>query len=159
MSWFPETDIKLEVDLFEGLFPQLKLYYLTYQKFTVEKNKNYAEQLIEVVENIVQYSKENDSEEVFQETIASLTKAYISLLNDISYFRCVKRTRIWAFDRDEIYSLFQLAAKLVKFTGESPVVRPLKGVLMTSISNYILKSRNDYNEDYICKYINSEVAK
>ena len=48
------------MDLFEGLFPQLKLYYLTYQKFTVEKNKNYAEQLIEVVENIVQYSKDNE---------------------------------------------------------------------------------------------------
>ena len=159
VSWFPETDIKLEVDLFEGLFPQLKLYYLTYQKFTVEKNKNYAEQLIEVVENIVQYSKENDPKEVFQETVAHLTKAYISLLNDISYFRCVKRTRIWAFDRDEICSLFQLVAKLVKLTGDSPVVRPLKGVLMTSISNYILKSRNDYNEDYVCKYINSDVAK
>ena len=157
VSWFPQTDEILKVDLFNGLFPQLKLYYLTYQKFTVEKDKTYAEQLIEVVENIVQYSQEND--EVFQETIESLTNAYNSLLNDISYFRCVKRTRIWAFDRDEIYSLFQLAAKLVKFTGESPVVRPLKGVLMTSISNYILKSRNDYNEDYICKYINSEVAK
>lgn len=74
VSWFPETDATLEVDLFEGLFPQLKLYYLTYQKFTVEKNKNYAEQLIEVVENIVQDSKENDSEEVFQETVAHLCK-------------------------------------------------------------------------------------
>lgn len=30
---------------------------------------------------------------------------------------------------------------------------------MTSISNYILKSRNDYNENYICKYISVEVAK
>lgn len=30
---------------------------------------------------------------------------------------------------------------------------------MTSISNYILKSRNNYNEDYICKYISSNVAK
>ncbi|XAM41186.1 hypothetical protein TPELB_14970 [Terrisporobacter petrolearius] len=29
---------------------------------------------------------------------------------------------------------------------------------MTSISNYILKSRNDYNEDYICKYISREIA-
>ena len=37
-------------------------------------------------------------------------------------------------------------------------MRPLKGVLMTSISNYILKSRNDYNEDYVCKYISPEVA-
>ncbi len=159
VSWLPEIDATLQVDSFEGLFPQLKLYYLTYQKFTVEKNKNYAEQLIEVVENIAQCSKENDSEEVFQETVACLANAYISMLNDISYFRCVKRTSIWAFDRDEIFNLFQLAAKLVKFTGDSPVIRPLKGVLMTSISNYILKSRNDYSEDYICKYINSEVAK
>lgn len=159
VSWNPEIDATLEIDLFEGLFSQLKLYYLTYQKFTVEKNKNYAKQLIEVVEDIIQYSKENDSEEIFQDTVASISKAYILLLNDISYFRCVKRTKIWAFNRDEIYSLIQLVAKLVELTGESPVVRPLKGVLMTSISNYILKSRNDYNEDYICKYISSEVAK
>lgn len=54
--------------------------------------------------------------------------------------------------------LFKLAAKLTKLNGDSPTVRPLKGVLMTSISNYILKSRNDYNEDYVCKYISAEVA-
>ncbi|MBP2632692.1 MAG: hypothetical protein H6Q70_3320 [Firmicutes bacterium] len=81
-----------------------------------------------------------------QETVASITYAYISLLNNISYFRCVKGTRIWAFSRDEIYKLFQLAAKLIKINGDLPVMRPLKGVLMTSISNYILKLRNDYNE-------------
>lgn len=157
-SWFPEGNTTLEVKEFEGLFPQLKLYYFTYQKFTVE-NKNYAEQLVEVIEDMIKYSQDNDSEDGFQEMVASITNAYISLLNDISYFRCKKRTRIWAFNRDEIYMLFQLAAKLIKLNGDSPVVRPLKGVLMTSISNYILKSRNDYNEDYVCKYISTEVAK
>lgn len=157
-SWFPEGNTTLEIEPFEGLFPPLKLYYYSYQKFTVEKNKNFAEQLIEVVEDIVKYSRENTSEDEFKETIALITKAYISLLNDISYFRCAKRTRIWAFNRDEIYKLFQLAAKLIKLNGDSPVVRPLKGVLMTSISNYILKSRNDYNEDYVCKYISADVA-
>lgn len=157
-SWFPEGNTTLEVKEFEGLFPQLKLYYFTYQKFTVEKNKNYAEQLVEVIEDMIKYSQDNDSEDVFQEMVASITNAYISLLNDISYFRCKKRTRILAFSRDEIYMLFQLAAKLIRLNGDSPVVRPLKGVLMTSISNYILKSRNDYNEDYVCKYISAEVA-
>lgn len=29
---------------------------------------------------------------------------------------------------------------------------------MTSISNYILKSRNDYNDDYICKYLGEKIA-
>lgn len=91
--------------------------------------------------------------------IASITNAYISLLNDISYFRCAKRTKIWTFTREEIYNLYKLVSKLNKLNGDVPTERPLKGVLMTSISNYILKSRNNYNEDYICKYISSDVAK
>jgi len=157
-SWFPEGNTALEIKEFEGLFPQLKLYYYTYQQFTVEKSKNYALHLLEVVENIVKYSQENCNEDIFIDTVKSITNAYVSLLNDISYFRCKKRTGIWAFSRDEIYLLFQLAAKLIKIIGDSPVVRPLKGVLMTGISNYILKSRNNYNEDYICKYISPEVA-
>jgi len=158
ISWFPEVETPLNIEAFKGLFPPLKLYYYSYQKFTVEKNKSFAEQLIEVVEEIVKYSSENASVDDYEEIVADITNAYISLLNDISYFRCVKRTRIWAFNRDEIYKLYQLAAKLIDINGDSPVVRPLKGVLMTSISNYILKSRNDYNEDYICKYISSDVA-
>lgn len=158
ISWFPEGNTVLDIKEFEGLFPPLKLYYYTYQQFTVEKNKNYALHLIEFIEDIVNYSQENSSEDMFQDTMEIITNAYISLLNDISYFRCKKRTGIWAFNRDEIYLLFQLAAKLIKINRESPVVRPLKGVLMTSISNYILKSRNDYNEDYVFKYVSPEVA-
>lgn len=157
-SWFPEGNTSLEVEPFEGLYPPLKLYYYSYQKFTVEKTKSFAEQLIEVVEEIVKYSSGNASVDDYEEIVANIANAYISLLNDISYFRCAKRTRIWAFNRDEIYKLYQLAAKLIDINGDSPVVRPLKGVLMTSISNYILKSRNDYNDDYICKYISPEVA-
>lgn len=157
-SWFPEGSTSLEIEEFQGLFPQLKLYYYSYLQFTVEKNKDYALHLVDAVEEIITYSKENDKEELFQETVASITQAYISLLNDISYFRCKKRTGIWAFSREEIFLLFQLAAKLIKLNGDLPTVRPLKGVLMTSISNYILKSRNDYNEDYVCKYLSAEVA-
>lgn len=158
-SWFPEGNKPLEIKEFEGLFPQLKLYYFSYLQFTVEKNKNYALHLVDVVEEIVAYAKEKGDKLLYRETVDSITRAYISLLNDISYFRCKKRTGIWAFSREEIVVLYQLAAKLIKFNGDSPVVRPLKGILMTSISNYILKSRNDYNEDYVCKYVSAEVAK
>lgn len=158
-SWFPEGNKPLEIKEFEGLFPQLKLYYFSYLQFTVEKNKNYALHLVDVVEEIVTYAEEKGDELLYRETVDSITRAYISLLNDISYFRCKKRTGIWAFSREEIVVLYQLAAKLIKLNGDSPVVRPLKGVLMTSISNYILKSRNDYNEDYVCKYVSAEVAK
>lgn len=156
ISWFPDVKQELDIKEFNGLFPQLKLHYFTYQKFTVEKNKSYAEQLIEIVEDILKDVNNNDEE---KEVIASITNAYISLLNDISYFRCAKRTKIWTFTREEINNLYKLVAKLNKLNGDIPTERPLKGVLMTSISNYILKSRNNYNEDYICKYVSSEVAK
>ncbi|CCU79048.1 hypothetical protein HSACCH_01054 [Halanaerobium saccharolyticum subsp. saccharolyticum DSM 6643] len=158
-SLVSEGDISLEIEEFKGLFHSLKLYHITYQQFNVEKNGSYTENLVEVVEEFIEFSKENDPENIFEKNIEMITKSYISLLNDISYFRCIKRNKIWAFSRNEIYKLFNLAAKLSKLNGDSPVVSPLKGVLMTSISNYILKSRNDYNKDYICKYISSEVAK
>lgn len=154
LSWFQELNVSLEIKEFDGLFPQLKLHHLTYQKFNVEKNKNYSEQLIEIVESI---TLQKDGK-IDNEQIKKNTNAYISLLNDISYFRCTKRTRIWAFTHEEIYSLYKLAAKLIKLSGDIPTERPLKGVLMTSISNYVLKSRNNYNEDYICKYISSNTA-
>lgn len=155
LSWFQELNVSLEIKEFDGLFPQLKLHHLTYQKFNVEKNKSYSEQLIEIVESII---IQKDSK-IDNEQIKKITNAYISLLNDISYFRCTKRTRIWAFTHEEIYSLYKLAANLIKLNGDIPTERPLKGVLMTSISNYVLKSRNNYNEDYICKYISSSTAK
>ena len=34
----------------QGLIFQLRLYHIVYQKFTIEKNKSFAEQLIEIVE-------------------------------------------------------------------------------------------------------------
>lgn len=159
ISWFPIDNQEVDIKQFEGLLPQLKLHYLTYQKFTIEKDKSYAEQLIEIVENVLEHLKNSESENIKEDIISDTTRAYISLLNDISYFRCVKRTKIWAFNRDEIYRLYELAAKLIKLNKDLPTKRPLKGVLMTSISNYILKSRNDYNEEYICKYISLDVAK
>ena len=53
VSWFPEGNTPLEIKEFAGLFPQLKLYYYAYQKFTVEKSMNFSAQLISIVEEIV----------------------------------------------------------------------------------------------------------
>lgn len=87
-----------------------------------------------------------------------VTHAFVTMMNDISYFECKKRNGIWAFSRSELLKLFELEAKLVSDIGEHPMERPLKGVLMTTISNFILKSRYDYNSDFVAKYISSEVA-
>ena len=115
ISRFPECDEIIEIKAFEGLFPQLKLYYFSYQKFTVEKSKSYADQLIEIVKDIISYSEEYESEKEKEESIFSITHSYISLINDISNFRCAKRTKIWAFNRNEIYRLY-------KETGEKNIM-------------------------------------
>lgn len=157
-SWFQEANIPLEIKEFVGLMPQLKLYYIAYQRFTVDKDLDFADKLIETIELNMDETKKIQEPEVYLEHLVFITNGYISLINDISYFRSVKRTGIWAFTREDIYKVFELAGKLCKAIGDNPIERPLMGVLMTSISNYILKSRNDYNEDYICKYISEEIA-
>lgn len=93
------------------------------------------------------------------EEIDTITNAYVNLLNDISYMHGNLRDGIWKFERDELKKLFALEARLIELNKQSPVVRPLKGVLMTQLSNFILKSRNNYNEDYICKYLSEDVAR
>lgn len=152
------TDISIEVKYFDGLIGGLNFYYITYQNFTVDKDKSYAEKIVEFIETVLDETKIGHLDENAEEIIDSLTHAYIEFLNDISYIRSIKCNRIWAFDREEIYKLYSLAAKLLKMTNYSVMKRPIRGVMMTSISNYILKSRYDYNEDYVCKYVSPEVA-
>ncbi len=159
VSWFtpPALDDNNLNDTFEVkaymdiLLPPLKLYHYAYQKFNVEKDKSFSDQVIELVNNIL----EADSSE---NMTSSITQAYVSMLNDLSYMHGTKREGIWKFSRKELMKLFELEAKLVRMNNESPAVRPLKGILKTQISNFILKSRNNYNEDYICKYIPPEIA-
>lgn len=135
----------------EILLLPLKLYYFVYQKYTVEKSKSFVEQLLEVT-NIIykdcQISSEKDQ----------LAFGLSSMLNDISYMRGNKKERFWEFDRNELFQLFEAEAKIFKSAGISPVVRPTRGVLITQISNFILKSRNNYNQDYICKYLTKNAA-
>lgn len=149
----------LNIKEFDNLMPQLKLYYYTYQRYTVEKNKNYSEHLIDIVEELLE-EIENDTIDNNEKnkSLSFVTHSYINLLQDIAFFRAAKRVRIWKFDKTEIHSLMKLTAKLIKKSGDSPTKRPLKGVLNIIISTYILKSRNGYNEDYIYKYVSETVA-
>ena len=136
------------IDSYKNLYEPLKLYYLAYLKYKTE-GKSFADQLIEFVNSYL----ENDFS-----LLNCLTHSYVILLNDISHFRSLKRNRLWAFNREELFKLFQLESKLIKLNNDSAIKSDAKDFLMQTISNYILKSRNDYNEDYICKYVPSKVA-
>ena len=135
-----------------GLLDELRLYYYVYQKYSIEKSASFARQLICVVNNIFDACRNQDD-------VYSIAHALPALLNDISYLRGNKKEKIWEFDRNELFALFELEAKLLKANKQKPSLRPTRGVLMTQISNFILKSRNDYNQDYICKYVSQDVAR
>ena len=136
----------------QGLMLPMKLYHLAYQKFTVEKEKLFSEQLIDIVESVIGLAQSEDE-------IDSITYAYSSMLLDISNMHGNKREKLWEFTREELSKLLALEARLLKMNKQPANIRPTKGVLMMQISNFILKSRHGYNDDYICKYLPSDVAK
>ena len=135
---------------YQYLLPNLKLYYMAYQQFNWNKKRSFVDQLIDTLNQILAHCP--------NEIHKDYTVAFVTLVNDISYFRCKKKNSIWAFTRDELIKLFTYEANFLKKNGELAIERPLKGVLMTVISNYILKSRYNYNSDYLCKYVSKSVA-
>lgn len=157
MSWSSPIIGKDEDDAYrikpyeEILLLPLKLYHFAYQKFTVLKDASFVEQLLSIVKEIRDVSKT-------EEEIDAIAYAFSAMLNDISYMRGSKKEKLWEFERDELYSLFEMESELLRTNNQSPAIRPTRGVLMTQISNFILKSRNDYNQDHICKYVSRAVA-
>lgn len=149
MSKVP-IDTNANDDEYKFLLPNLKLYYCIYLEYNYNKKRSLTDQIIKSVNDII-----TDGSKVIYDYYKT---SFLTLLNDISYFRCKKKNNIWAFNREEIKKLFELEVRLIKRNRENPLKHPLKGVLMTSLSNYILKSRYNYNSDYICKYVSEEVA-
>ncbi len=71
----------------QGLIFPLRLYHIVYQKFTIEKNKSFAEQLIEIVEETLKSCQT-------EEEIDTLTHSYTSMLLDISNMHGSKREKL-----------------------------------------------------------------
>lgn len=140
----------------EGLISSLRIYYHAYLSYTLDKTMSFCDHLIAFIENTI---KDMIEHKVSEEYLFDFCKGYLSLLNDISFFRSTQRNGIWAFSREDIKRLYVLEARILSLFDQNPYERPQKGVLMTSISNYILKSRNGYNNDYVVKYLSSEAAK
>ena len=142
----------------DGLYLSLNMYYMAYLLYTVNNEIPFSEAIIEVVNENIQ-SVIDEKDEYTERKLFYITQAYISMLNDISFFHGNKIEKMWEFTRDELKKLFEYEFKLISLTNQDPKKRPLKSVLITQISNYILKSRHGYNNDYICKYMSEETAK
>ena len=51
----------------QGLMFPLRLYHIAYQKFTIEKDKSFAEQLIEIVEGTLKNCQTEDMRSVIRQ--------------------------------------------------------------------------------------------
>lgn len=156
MSWVSEllkedNDIRI-ISYEQWLAIPLKLYYFAYQEFNYEKDMDFAEKIICIISEMISEVKDD------QELLLWISNAYFTMVNDISYMSGNKRDDLWKFDREELKSLFTLEAKLIKQCSLDINERPLKGVLVTQLSNFILKSRDGYNDEFIYKYIPVDTA-
>ena len=142
----------------EGLYTSLNIYYMAYLLYTVNNTMPFSDAIIKVVNDNIQ-SVLDEKDEYTERKLFYIAQAYISMLNDISFFHGNKTEKMWQFTRDELKKLFEYEFELISLTKQDPKKRPLKSVLITQISNYILKSRHGYNNDYICKYLSVETAK
>ena len=137
------------IESYKKLQPSLNLFYLIYVQFNYNKNNTFCDEIIDFINHWLEINSSS-------ENIDSITHAYNIMIRDFSEFNSKKINSILAFTRDELYKLFSLQAKLLKLNNDSIQQRELRAILMISISNYVLKSRANYNDDYICKYIPSE---
>lgn len=133
----------------EGLYPSLKLFHLIYEIFNIEKCSSFYDQTVRIVKGYLEEC--NDSK-----FISNLTFSYSQMLKDFSTMHGLESLKILEFNREELYNLFEFEAKLFKLNNQKVSESPTRGMLMMQISNLILKSRNGYNQDYICKYISKE---
>lgn len=138
------------IELFNYLVMPLKLFYNCYQSFNFDKQHSFANTILEIIKSL------NDNSQIDKNM---LTTAYISMLNELSCFISVNTFSILNFNRKEIKDLFKMAATLANQCGQKANESPLKGTLMITISNWILKSRNNYNHDYMYKCMPDDATK
>ena len=137
---------------YEYLHKPLMLFYEAYDDFRSRKEGRFDKSVISVANKVLQGV---DSKEL----LFDIAKTVTIMLSDLSCMMGSKRDGMMRLSREELKNIFSFEFDLLYRSDQNPVGRPLSGQLKVQISNYILKSRHGYNEDYVCKYIDKDVVK
>jgi hypothetical protein len=131
----------------------LKLFYQAYDRFQNNFHTHPDETFVDCIREIVfdWLKRAKSVEQKFD-----ICYFLVLLISDMSQLIGTKHDEVFELTRDELKELFRLEAKLLRLSNQCPARRPLSSQLMIQMSSYILKSRHDYNQDYICKYIDSK---
>lgn len=147
--------LPLEIDAYEkGLHPTLFEYYKVYQFYIVNKEHSFAEELCLYAEELME---QNDSD-VYLTRLDIFERCFTTIIHDISFSRGNKAEDIWFFSSDELIDIFATQGKMFSILKRKPTERPLRTMLMAEIGNFLLRSRNHYNNGYIYKYISEKTA-
>lgn len=131
-----------------SLIPPLKLYFVCFTQFSFLKNRNLTDTLINTTKKLL----DTDNPDLYEE----ITHSFVVMFKDLSYFTSTKTCGIFAFERNELLKLFEFEANLLKKTNQNIAEHPLRGVIKLTLKNWILKSRNNYNDSYLFKCISSK---
>ncbi|MFW6002338.1 MAG: hypothetical protein ACOCQD_03275 [archaeon] len=146
------SDKSIEIKEYRELNPVLKLFYGIFTNFNIEKKRHFSEQIIYEVETVLKEIKT-------KEEISYLSYSLNNLIYDLSWFPSVKVFDILKWERDELYTIFNQVNKLIDLTEQDVTESPLKGLMNLTFSNWILKSRNSYNENELYKCMPDTAAK
>ena len=141
---------KLElIDCYRGLIPQLKYFFMTSYFFFYNKQRSFADELINEIE-IIEKGNTFSNEQI------------VGIFNNVLYDLSCKCTNHWFYEfnftRIEIKKLFDKSSLLMKKASFKQTDRPHKGILCMSISNYVLKSRNNYDFTNIYKCVDKKTV-
>ena len=130
-------------DGYVGLHESLRIFYITYCYFRIDNDKTLCQQLLLTFKLL---KKEKNPDE-FKKILR-----YINILiYDLSFNFNSNNLRVLNFDRDEIKQLFNYLVKLWNVCKVNPVNPPFSGAFYIMLSNWIMKSRNNYNQSYLYK--------
>lgn len=140
----PESS-SIYINEFLALEMPIRLFYLAYTHFNIEKGKDYVEYLIEIVKDLF-----NKAEDDWK---AKICVSFTILILDLSFANASNVFPYLSFTREQIKKMFQLCAQMNRLTGFKANESPLKGTLNIAIRQWILKSRN-----YDCGYIYKSIS-
>lgn len=146
-----ENGIEIDKEPIKELIRPLDLFYVCYYNFRYYYKKSFCDSILKMSDDI----DYNDKMQV-----DLFCNGLLTMMNDLSYntnanvFICIN------FSREDIYSIYKLIFKCLNILYPEQQINksPLHGVLCTSISNWILKSRYNYNKDPIYKSLPNEAA-
>ncbi len=128
------------------LVPTLKVFYMTYVYFRVEKDKTFQQQLCLRIKNLHKAA-------ATQESLVEVIQASNNLMYDLSYVINSPKLTLLNFTRNELFKIYELLINLWNSNKINPNECPLRGIFVISIANWILKSRNNYDNSLIYKCI------